>query len=78
MYHLVIFWRDFFPIDFYCKSGQFVMQNRYTSFYVWIMQFPNIDKIPAKAATFLFDSNSSYSLVAADNKVHGFLHGKPI
>ena len=31
-YHLVIFWRDFFTIDFYCKSGPFVMQNRYTSF----------------------------------------------
>ena len=31
-YHLVIFWRDFFTIDFYCKSGPFVIQNRYTSF----------------------------------------------
>ena len=33
-YHLVIFWRDFFTIDFYCKSGPFVIQNRYTSFNV--------------------------------------------
>ena len=31
-YHLVIFYRDFFTIDFYCKSGPFVMQNHYTSF----------------------------------------------
>ena len=32
--HLVICWRDFFTIDFYCKSGPFVIQNRYTSFAV--------------------------------------------
>ena len=35
-YHLVIFWKDFFTIDFHCKSGPFVIQNRYTSFSVKI------------------------------------------
>ena len=32
MISIIIFWRNFFAIDFYCKSGRFLIQNRHTSF----------------------------------------------